>query len=233
MKIISLNLAGFKDWEQRQEGIAAYIESGAADIVCLQEVKFDTQYSPVSQARLINESLQKSYKHVVADITKYYRPSSGGQPFREGLAVLTNYDFVQSEAIILTQEPDDKHPRICQLIDLEHEGEPIKIANVHFSNNVHSIEQLRELLAILEKRGEKRIIIGDFNILDIDDAREYFSNTYHLSFDYKQYVSFASENITLDYALLPKEMEFKGVSATSGLSDHSALAITIKEGDKS
>jgi endonuclease/exonuclease/phosphatase family metal-dependent hydrolase len=103
----------------------------------------------------------------------------------------------------------------------------LRLANIHLSNNYYAKEQLRELLELLEARGTRPIIAGDFNIFDLDAERALFEANYTSSTAFRQYKSFLSENITLDYVLLPKEYRFRSLDLTPGLSDHSALSFEI------
>lgn len=228
MKIITFNLAGYKDWNNREAAVIDMIDAEAADLVLLQEAKFDPKMSGFSQASHMNGSLQEPYEYVVADITKFYRPSHG-EPFREGLAVLSRFAITKSETLVLNQAEDDKHPRIAQLVDLIVGDEVLKIANVHFSNNKYSVAQLAELLQILGSRGEQRIMAGDFNILTVEQVKEATGESYQLAFNHHPYKSFVAENLTLDHMLIPHGWVFESVKAIDGLSDHSAVICEIKE----
>lgn len=228
MKIVSFNLAGYSDWESRGELIVTMLDDQHADIILLQEVKFDPVRSGFSQAIEINNSLKMPYEYTTVDVTKYYRPSFG-ESFREGLAVLSRSAILSSETLVLDQAEDDRHPRIVQLIDLRVGGEVIKIANVHFSNNKYSVVQLGELLAILESRREQRIIAGDFNILTVEQVREMTKEKYRLAYDSCDYRSFVSKGLTLDHVIIPAGWEFGSIEAVDNMSDHSAVICEIKE----
>lgn len=228
MKVISFNLAGYKDWAERKKPIVDMLSDEGADIVLLQEVKFDPEHSGFSQAREVNSSLKNPYEYMVADVTKYYRPSSS-KPYREGLAVLSRLAVVQSETLVLSQAEDDRHPRIIQLLDLKMGSRVLKIANVHFSNNKYSVGQLSELLQILDARGEQRLIAGDYNILTLEQVRRIAGERYRLAYDNQAYKSFKSEDITLDHVMIPHDWIFKSVEVIDDLSDHSAVVCEVKE----
>src|SRR5687768_12197017 len=166
LKIISLNLAGFKDWESRRQKITDFIDKESPDILLLQEVKFDPLISAYSQSTLLNQLLQKPFSFTQTTVSKFYQPSVGGA-FREGLAILSKFPIKDSEALVLVKQADDKHPRIIQSADLLIGERQVGIANIHLSNNKYSTEQLRELITIFESRQEERIIAGDFNILQL------------------------------------------------------------------
>ncbi|HEX6258833.1 MAG TPA: hypothetical protein VFZ48_05115, partial [Candidatus Saccharimonadales bacterium] len=92
----------------------------------------------------------------------------------------------------------------------------------------YSVEQLRELIAIFASRKEERIIAGDFNIPQLENEKESYTENYTSSIDFKKYVSFPSENITLDYVLIPKQFTFDSLEVHEGLSDHNVLVFAIR-----
>ncbi len=226
LKIISLNLAGFKDWELRRQKIIDFINNENPDVLLLQEVKFDPLISAYSQSTLLNQLLQKPFSFTQTTVSKFYQPSVG-DAFREGLAILSKFPIKDSEALVLVKQADDKHPRIIQSADLVINEQTVGIANIHLSNNKYSIEQLRELIAIFASRKEERIIAGDFNILQLENEKESYVENYISSIDFKKYVSFPSENITLDYVLIPRHFVFESLDAHEGLSDHNALVFVV------
>jgi endonuclease/exonuclease/phosphatase family metal-dependent hydrolase len=226
LKIISLNLAGFKDWGSRSKKIIDFINKESPDVLLLQEVKFDPKISAYSQSTLLNRLLKTPFPYAQTTVSKFYQPSVG-EAYREGLAILSKFPIKDSEALVLIKQADDKHPRIIQSADLIINERQIGIANVHLSNNKYSVEQLRELIAIFASRKEERIIAGDFNILQLENEKESYIENYTSSTDFKKYVSFPSENITLDYALIPKHLAFESLDTYEGLSDHNALVFVV------
>ncbi|HEX6258319.1 MAG TPA: endonuclease/exonuclease/phosphatase family protein, partial [Candidatus Saccharimonadales bacterium] len=111
LKIISLNLAGFKDWEPRKQKIIDFIDKENPDILLLQEVKFDPSISAFSQSILLNQLLRKPFQFTQTTVSKFYQPSVG-EAYREGLAILSKFPIKDSEALVLVKQADDKHPRI-------------------------------------------------------------------------------------------------------------------------
>lgn len=227
LKIISLNLAGFKDWGLREQPIVDFIANEQPDVVLLQEVKFDLLQSVYSQSVDVNRLLPRPFPFTQTTISKFYQ-SSSGDTYREGLAVLSRLPITQSETLVLNKQLDDKHPRIVQNIDIEADGKSIFLSNIHLSNNKYSVEQLKELLSILKARGERRIIAGDFNIFDLEESKDLYTDEYTSSIAFKNYVSFPSEGHTLDYALLPKSVAFRSLEVHEKLSDHCALVFEIE-----
>lgn len=226
MNVTSLNLAGYKDWPDREPNIVAYLESTNSDIVFLQEVKFDSGYSPQTQSTYINGKLQKPYPYTQTIVSRYYMQSDGTES-REGLAVLSKYPIINSETIVLTKRPDDKHTRIIQKVDIMIDERIVTFTNVHFSNNHYSVEQLAETLQILKNTDVTSVVLGDFNIFDIKAVANLYSNDYSVSTDFMQYVSFPSENATLDYVLIPHDYTFESISIGENLSDHNAISFEL------
>lgn len=225
MKVTSLNLAGYKNWSERESNIVSYLETADSDVVFLQEVKFNIEYSPFTQSRYLNSLLSTPYPHSQASVSRIFE--SGGSESREGLAVLSKYPISDSETIVLKKRTDDKHTRIIQKVSVLANGQTTNFTNVHFSNNNYSDEQLEETLKITKSRNETSVILGDFNIFDIKAVSDLYSSDYRVSTDFYQYVSFPSENVTLDYVLVPREYGFTSLSIGENLSDHNALTFEL------
>lgn len=225
LKIVSLNLGGYTAWGKRIGAIVSYLDQENADVVLLQEVRYDQEEANENQASELNRQLIRSYDFESASVSRFYRPSVG-KPYREGLAVLSRMPILRSETLALTQAVDDKHLRLIQNVDMKLDDQKLKLSNIHLSNNKYSVVQLKELMGILVQRDEKRIIAGDFNIFDIHESKEAYEG-YLVSVDFKSYISFPSEGKTIDYMLLPDEYSYQNIVATDGLSDHVALSYTI------
>jgi len=189
-------------------------------------VRFDETSHAVNQAEELNSMLNVPYEFTSSSVSRFYRPSVG-EPYKEGLAGLSRKLIRNSEVFALTQMPDDKHIRLVQNIDIVDGGLPLKVTNIHLSNNQYAPDQLQELMGVLDRRGEKRIVVGDLNIANLSEDSELYEG-YTISTEYGQYVSFPSKGLTLDYMLLPKSHEFIGLKATAGLSDHAAISYEVR-----
>jgi endonuclease/exonuclease/phosphatase family metal-dependent hydrolase len=225
MKVTSLNLAGYKNWSERESSIVSYLETTDSDVVFLQEVKFDVEYSPFTQSRYLNSLLSTSYPYSQTSVSRIFETS--GRESREGLAVLSKYTITDSETIVLKKRVDDKHTRIIQKVSLSIDGKVINFTNVHFSNNEYSDEQLAETLNITKARNETSVILGDFNIFDIQTLDHLYSSDYIVSTEINKYISFPSENATLDYVLIPNVFTCTSIDIGENLSDHNALTIEL------
>ena len=223
MKVTSLNLGGYKNWSERESHIVSYLEAADSDIVFFQEVKFDIDYSPYTQSRYLNSLLSTPYPHSQASVSRIFE--SSGSESREGLAVLSKYPIINSEVVVLAKRPDDKHTRIIQKVDILVDERVVTFTNVHFSNNQYATEQLTETLRMLKDTNTPSIVLGDFNIFDIKAVSDLYSSSYKVSTDFSQYVSFPSENVTLDYVLIPTGRTFSSLSIGENLSDHNALTV--------
>lgn len=227
IKITSLNLAGYLEWERRLPAIVSYVNDEQPDILLLQEVKFDPAESGFCQSTLLNKQFAQPYKYEQTSVTRYHRPE-GDNAYREGLAVLSRHPIVKSEALVLIKNDADEHTRIIQNIDIEIDAEVIPLTNVHFSNNKYADDQFKELLNILDVRKEKRILCGDFNIFDLEEYKSLYADGYIASTEIKKYISFPDEDLTLDYMLLPRNYRYVSLDLTPGLSDHAALTFRIE-----
>ena len=227
MKITTLNIQEFTNWEARQPAIIDYLRTEAPDVIVFQEVVFLPNISAYNQVQLINQELGYEYEQSV--VTRL-QASMVHETYREGLAAISRYPIIKSDTIILKQAVGDEHNRIVQMLDLEVEGRIVKIANVHFSiTDVTDFASahLQETLDILKMRAEERIIVGDFNLSDLEILSHMWSDTYRCS-DEQDYISFPGLNKRIDYFLIPKSYAFNSIS-TSGdsLSDHRAVTADI------
>jgi endonuclease/exonuclease/phosphatase family metal-dependent hydrolase len=230
LTILTLNLAGYKDWAIRQPEVIKALNQVNADVVFLQEVRYDPSISPLTQANYINSLLDTPYTHNVSDVSRFYAPSVG-EPYREGLATLSNYPILQSDSIVLKQAPGDEHNRIVQLLDILVGDRVLKIANVHFSLSDtvdYATAHLKETIEILSARGEERIIAGDFNISHLEALGDIWKDRYRSSTE-KEYISFPEMNKRIDYFLIPRSDSFLDISVSSDeLSDHRAVTADIQ-----
>lgn len=179
-----------------------------------------------SQSKYLNGLLDRPYTHSQTSVSRIYQSSDGSQQ-REGLAALSRHPIIDSEVIVLAKRPDDKHTRIIQNISVLIDGKITNFTNVHFSNNQYSIEQLTETLEIIKARNEPGVILGDFNIQDIQAHSNVFASSYTVSTEFTPYISFPSESATFDYVLLPKQYQYISLNVTEGLSDHNALTTEL------
>ena len=228
MKLTTLNLQGFTDWQHRETEIIEYLKTTDPDVIVFQEVVFIPTISPFNQVQLLNQKLGYAYEH---DAVTRLQPSHEYETFREGLSVLSKHPILKTDTIVLKKAAGDEHNRIVQLIDLQINGHIVKIANVHFSLTDftdYATAHLVETLDIIASQGEERIIAGDFNIDHLETLSEIWQERYDASTKIP-YISFPSQNKRNDYVLVPKDYEFIDVSTSSDqLSDHRAVTVKIQ-----
>lgn len=228
MRITTLNLHEFNDWEARQPAIIEYLQSTSADIILFQEVVYLPTISPYNQVQLLNQALK--YPSIQSAVTRL-QPSSKYETYREGLAAISKYPVVQSDTIILKQTQGDEHNRIVQLLDVEIDGRIVKIANIHFSLSGtvdYATPHFKETLEILVSRGEERIIAGDFNLSNLEEMSVLWEPNYRCSTE-QDYISYPSMNKRIDYFLIPKSYSFETISTSEAeISDHRAVTAEIR-----
>lgn len=224
MKVTTLNLQGFVDWETREPAIVTYLKDTDSDVIFFQEVVFIPEIAPYSSAVLLNQKLTYPYQQVVVS---RLQESHTYKTYREGLAVVSKYPITLTETLVLKQDEHDHLQRIVQLFDVEKDGVIIKFANIHFAQNPElAYDNLEELLEILEARKERRIITGDFNMPDLKHI-PLWQKHYNASVsDY--YISFPGNNNRIDFVLTPKPQTTKNiVLSPDGISDHRAITVDI------
>lgn len=227
LKLCSLNLAGLRNWGDRLEGIAKWVDMSQPDILLLQEVCINE--ANVNQAVQLNKALKHSYPYLHDAIARYYQPKNPDLPSaREGLALLSRFPAISTHVIPLTKRPDDRHYRLVQLAQLSAGESTINIANVHFSNNKYSGEQLEEFMGNLGSFDGGWMIGGDFNIFDLREYAHLYKDSYVSTADLHDYVSFPSEGFRFDYFLVSKTYNLEYLNVIDGMSDHSALEIGVK-----
>ncbi|RYX79171.1 endonuclease/exonuclease/phosphatase family protein [bacterium] len=229
MKLTTLNLQGFSDWQQREPKIIRYLQHEKPDIIFFQEVVYIPELSAYTQVHQINTSLKYLFEH--HSITR--RQVGIEYPvYREGLSIISKSPIVKTDAIILKRASGDEHDRIIQLVDLFINDHVVKFVHVHFSITDitdYATAQLLETLDILHARGEQRIIIGDFNLSNLDASRHAWDQNY-ISSESAPYVSYPSETKRIDYILIPKTYAFESVhTSNEAVSDHRALTVVIRQ----
>lgn len=227
MKLTTLNLQGFTDWQQRKPEIVDYLKTTDPDVILFQEVVFLPDISAFNQVQLLNQELGYPYEH--SAVTRL-QPSMEYTTFREGLSVLSKYPVTKTDTVVLKKEFDDEHHRIIQLIDILKDDAPVLLANVHFSltdETDFATAHLQETLDIIKNKNEERIIAGDFNIDHLEQLAYIWDERYEASTKIP-YISYPTMNKRNDYVLVPKQFVFAKLS-TSGdtLSDHRAVTVEI------
>lgn len=224
MKLTTLNLQGFVDWDKREQAIVTYLKDTNSDIVFFQEVVFIPEISPDTSATRIGKQLDYPYTQTVVS---RLQTSDLYTDFREGLSIMSKFPITHSETLVLKQNKHDHLQRIVQLFNVVHRGVTTKFANIHFAQNPElAYEHLEELLEIFKSRNEQRTIIGDFNMPDLKHLT-IWQEQYNASTS-EYYISFPGNNNRIDFVLTPKPTTISKMSLSpDGISDHRALTVTI------
>ncbi len=230
IKILSLNIWRYYEWERREQLILNLIGEIQPDLIFLQEAQYDERYAKVNQTELLAKLTGYSYSFFAATGVKDSQQwVMLDVPVQIGQGVISRFPLHSCESICLTRQLEDRHPRVLQHFSVEKEDKIYNFSNIHFSNRDDWAElHLWETLNMYERRKEKRIMIGDFNIKNLSGYQDLYRDNYVNSADIHDYVSYPTKNERLDYVLLPKEYNLEDFQILSGeYSDHSALNFVV------
>jgi endonuclease/exonuclease/phosphatase family metal-dependent hydrolase len=227
MKILNLNLWNYNNWEERKPLIVDFLKKHNPDIVTMQEVRDDLRFNSKgeNQAKQINNLLNyPHFKYIkTMDVNKVNNLDN--PPCYEGLAVLSKQSFLESQKFPLKKHPNDKFTRAILWVKMK----DLNLINVHYSpDDLFSKLHLEETLKFAKEKKMRPIIIGDFNIRHPSIVEETIGTDYVSTRSVKKYVSYPPAKYTLDYALIPKEIELKNFSCVgNNISDHKSIIIEI------
>lgn len=226
MRITSLNLQGFTDWEARMPRVVEYLRSMAPDVILFQEVVWLPEISPVTQVDLLAPELDLPFRH--QSVTRLQR-GRVVEDYREGLGLLSRYPVPSTEALVLHREQGDPHQRIVQLADVDVDGTTWPLMNVHLSvRDDFALHHLEEVLRMQEARQERRILGGDFNVDHLERHAALWRGWARLTSEQLEYMSRPLSHETDDYFLVPDRYEIAAVRISGdGLSDHRALTVDL------
>ena len=242
VKVLSLNLCNYHNFEERKVRIADFIKRASPDIVALQEVRDDLKHNLAgdNQAKQINRHLKYPYMAFVETMSINQVKNLPKEPAcTEGLAILSRLPILKILKRKLKRHAQDKFTRAVMHVQVA-SNKSIDIFNVHYSPvALFAKLHLEETLKISRRLGISPIILGDFNIPDPKIVKE-LATDYSISTDMKNYLSYCPnerikkdkvynpEACTLDYILIPKKFKFKHFDCGGeGLSDHNALIAEI------
>lgn len=232
ISILTINLWRYYDFNIRFSNIIRILKDKNPDIVFLQEVQIDTNFSPFSQVELIKEQL--SEYHYSIHSTIYLKEFQAGKklnkPIQHGMAILSKYPILNSFEYFVSKNENETEPRSILCFDIKIESKIYKFANIHFANKENwAKNQLEEFLIFIHSRGEKRIMAGDFNMYDLSRYNNIFDG-YSSSYDYKNYISYPKDNWCLDYILIPNNFKFTYLEILEDyISDHKSLLAHVTE----
>ncbi|MFM8322748.1 MAG: endonuclease/exonuclease/phosphatase family protein [Chloroflexota bacterium] len=152
IKVVTINLlSDLSRWEQRRPLLVEGLQTLAADVVALQEVKL-----PRNTAAELAQAA--GYPHV------YLTPKTGVERGQEGIALLSRRPIIEQGWLDLVYQQ-----RVAQYIRVELDGQAVVVANGHFfwqpGESAPRLKQVERVLGWLHGLpGEPPFIVcGDFN----------------------------------------------------------------------
>lgn len=225
MRITTLNLRGFFDWDHRMPVVIDYLRDVAPEVLLLQEVVYLPEISPFSPSELLNRDLGFPVRHDA--ITRLQRGRTHAV-YREGLAVLSRLPVPATEVLALRHEVGDPHHRIVQFVDVEAPDGVWPLANVHLSvRDDYALQHLGEVLGMLRTRRQRRVLGGDFNVDHLEQHAELWEDAV-LTSSIRPYESHPSSHENDDYFLVPTEYRIDRIDVSGDeLSDHRAITVDL------
>ncbi|VVB83832.1 Endonuclease/Exonuclease/phosphatase family protein [uncultured archaeon] len=216
LKIITINVWRYYEWENRKQKLIDFLKKENIDIVLFQEAASSKKSNWENQIEEINEkaSYEFSAFEKLVKMTKWHEKPIDYEMYY-GFGILSKYKIKKTELIKLKHVIKDKDFGFMH-ISIEIEGEDIDLLSVHFENTDEgSKQQLKETLEWCNKNKISSIIAGDFNMKDVKTLKEITGEDYEISYFIKPYFSFMptefsnnKEPITLDY-IIAKKSKFK------------------------
>jgi endonuclease/exonuclease/phosphatase family metal-dependent hydrolase len=238
LKLMTLNLWCYFDWENRKNNITSVIKKLNPDIIALQEVQTNHSFSAWPQSNIIADSCGFKYRVFAPTYRRDGQIDKNGDMTQEtsyGLALISKYPVISSETYFLRQHPD--HDEACSVlfVTLAVDSKEIVLCNVHFGNSdLFSDLHLNELMDLCEERKICPILLGDFNHFNLSVYKTTRLKDYSITTDVAEYISIPKNNGTLDYIVVPADIySIQSVVCPSEyVSDHRAVfasAAQVKE----
>ncbi len=175
MKIVSWNIANYDDhpkWITRKNLIANEVIKAEADIIALQEVRFNKDH-PSTKATHLNSAeqilTQLQGKNIFKDAKVITQPAMHYSPagFWEGLSIISNDDIMETGAMFHSyiHNSVDLNKRVTQYSVAVSNNFVFFLFNTHFSNNETNLRSnIGEVMSYTERfAGYPLILLGDMN----------------------------------------------------------------------
>lgn len=239
LKVLTLNMWRYYEWEKRKKHLIKFLKGQDADIVFLQEAAYDERLKDKwsNQVKEINEDLKYSGETFgkLMEMKKWHEKPIDWIMYY-GFGILSKYPIKYSEVIVLPPVEKDKKFGFMHTIIETPEGD-IDLIDVHFENtNAGSKEHLKKTLEWCKNKRVNPIIAGDFNMKITEDLKEISEENYCISYLIKPYKSFMPTKfsydkvpVTLDYILAhKKKFKMSDVECINNrVSDHNPVIATI------
>jgi beta-glucosidase len=186
MKIMTLNLANYDDhpdWTERLPMIVSTIVDAQADVIAVQEVRFDpsqptTQQSYQSMAEQLVSQLDQQPTYagvwVVTQPLMFYPvgsdhyPSQNGQ-YWEGVSILSRLPITDTGALFLSHPGTDKNLRGTQYAAVTTSSGTLYVFNTHFAlDPTDRDSNASETLAYMSRFSGNQLLLGDLNAIPTD-----------------------------------------------------------------
>lgn len=238
LKIITLNIWRYYEWEERKEKVISFLKRENADIVLFQEAASSEKSKWKNQVEEINEKLKYKFSafEKLMKMAKWHEKPLNYEMYY-GFGILSKYKIKKTELIKLKHIIKDKDFGFMY-INLEIDSKEITILNVHFENTDEgSEEHLKETLRWCDKKKIFPIIAGDFNMKEVETLRKITGKKYEISYFIKPYFSFMptefsnnQEPITLDYIITNKnKFKIENIKCVENSpSDHKPIIADIQ-----
>jgi endonuclease/exonuclease/phosphatase family metal-dependent hydrolase len=234
LKIMSLNLWRYYEWDDRVDNIVSLINQEAPDCIAFQEVLTNHAFSDFPASDFIANKCGYKYRAFAPTIARHStrdRDGNHNQLASEGQAFISKFPIISSESYFLTYHPEYPEEKAVLFCTLEIDGKHIETCNVHLANSDIAYPQLDQVLKLIDKRQTQPIILGDFNIYKLAEHKEksLLLQGYTLSSELADYVSYHEDNDSLDYIVVPNsKFKLNNVKCPETyVSDHLALIATV------
>jgi endonuclease/exonuclease/phosphatase family metal-dependent hydrolase len=234
LKIMTLNLWCYFDWNNRKDNIISLVNELAPDFKAFQEAQTNHSFSEFPQSDFIADNCGFKYRVFAPTYKRDGQIDKDGGMTQEtsfGLAFISKFPVISSETYFLRQHPD--HDEACSVLfcKIDVDGTPVDVCNVHFGNSdLFADLHLNELMDLCEERKIKPIILGDFNIFNLSAYKSNRLKDYMISTDVAEYTSMPKDKGTLDYIAVPSAYTLSNVQCPElYVSDHRALFATAEQ----
>jgi len=226
LKVMTLNLWRYYEWDSRVDAIVALIDEEAPDIIAFQEVLTNHAFSDYPATDFIADKCGYKYRvfsPTLARTDSKDRQGNRTQNASEGQAFISKFPIVSSESYFLRQYPEYLEDKAVLFCTVDADDGRVELCNVHFANSDVAYAHLDQLLELIRIRQTQPIILGDFNIYKLADRKEtsQLLRKYTLSSEVTEYISFPEDNDSLDYIAVP--------SAKYQLSDVQCPAVYVSD----
>ena len=181
MKIVSWNIANYDDhpkWLTRKNLIAEEILKADADIIALQEVRFNKDH-PSTKATHLNSAeqilSQLHSKNNFLEVKIVTQPAMCFQPtgWWEGLSIISKNDVMETGAMFHSyiQNPTDANKRVTQYSVAVSGTFVFFLFNTHFSKDETNLRSnIGEVMSYTERfAGYPLVLLGDMNTTPINE----------------------------------------------------------------